>query len=93
MNDFKTHVLEGRLNKRRWVLQERALAHRTIFFTDRQTYWECGEGVKCETLTKMDKQFHRIAFRSKLAETNTSKASVGNSLTSVQSKLQFSGLV
>jgi hypothetical protein len=55
MDDFKTHVLEGPLNKRGWVLQERALAHRTIFFTDRQTYWECGEGVRCETLTKMDK--------------------------------------
>lgn len=55
MDDFKTHVLEGPLNKRGWVLQERALAHRTIFFTDRQTYWECDEGVRCETLTKMDK--------------------------------------
>jgi serine/threonine protein kinase len=55
MDDFKTHVLEGPLNKRGWVLQERALAHRTIFFTDKQTYWECGEGVRCETLTKMDK--------------------------------------
>ncbi|KAK3346547.1 hypothetical protein B0T25DRAFT_583715 [Lasiosphaeria hispida] len=25
----------------------------TIFFTERQTYWECGDGVRCETLTKM----------------------------------------
>jgi hypothetical protein len=55
MDDFNTHVLDGPLSKRGWVLQERALAHRTIFFTDRQTYWECGEGVRCETLIKMDK--------------------------------------
>jgi len=55
MDDFNAHVLEGPLSKRGWVLQERALAHRTIFFTDRQTYWECGEGVRCETLTKMEK--------------------------------------
>jgi hypothetical protein len=35
--------------------QERALARRTIYFTDMQTYWECGGGVRCETLTKMHK--------------------------------------
>jgi hypothetical protein len=55
MDDFNADVLEGPLSKRGWVLQERALAHRTIFFTDRQTYWECGEGVRCETLTRMEK--------------------------------------
>jgi hypothetical protein len=55
MDDFNAHVLEGPLSKRGWVLQERALARRTIFFTDRQTYWECGEGIRCETLTKIHK--------------------------------------
>jgi hypothetical protein len=55
MDDFKAHVLESPLSKRGWVLQERALARRTIYFTDRQTYFECGDGVRCETLTKMDK--------------------------------------
>ncbi len=55
MDDFKAHVLDGPLSKRGWVMQERALAHRTIFFTDTQTYWECGEGIRCETMTKMDK--------------------------------------
>ncbi|KAI0532296.1 hypothetical protein GGR58DRAFT_507576 [Xylaria digitata] len=43
----------GELNKRGWVLQERALARRTIHFTSEQAYWECGEGIRCETLTKM----------------------------------------
>jgi Heterokaryon incompatibility protein (HET) len=55
IDDFNQHVLEGSLNKRGWVLQERALAHRTIYFTNKQTYWECGGGVRCETLTKMQK--------------------------------------
>lgn len=55
IDDFNQHVLEGHLNKRGWVLQERVLAHRTIYFTNKQTYWECGEGVRCETLTKMHK--------------------------------------
>jgi hypothetical protein len=53
IDDFKTHVLDGGLNARGWVMQEHALARRTIFFTDHQTYWECGEGVWCETMIKM----------------------------------------
>jgi hypothetical protein len=55
IEDFKAHVLEGDLCRRGWVLQERALARRTIFFTERQTYWECGHGIRCETLVKMTK--------------------------------------
>jgi hypothetical protein len=55
IDDFNQHVLEGPLNKRGWVLQERVLAHRTIYLTNYQTYWECGEGVRCETFTKMEK--------------------------------------
>jgi hypothetical protein len=55
IDDFDGHVLNGHLHKRGWVLQEHALARRTIFFTEHQTYWECGDGVRCETLTKMNK--------------------------------------
>jgi hypothetical protein len=55
IDDFNQDVLESPLNKRAWVMQERALSHRTIYFTKRQTYWECGEGVRCETLTRMEK--------------------------------------
>lgn len=55
MDDFNNDVLESPLSKRGWVLQERALARRTIYFTDSQTYWECGRGVRSEMLTKMDK--------------------------------------
>ncbi|KAK3898301.1 heterokaryon incompatibility protein-domain-containing protein [Staphylotrichum tortipilum] len=44
IDNFDQHVLEGGLNRRAWVLQERALARRTVYFTERQTYWECGHG-------------------------------------------------
>ncbi|KAF4994555.1 hypothetical protein FDECE_13078 [Fusarium decemcellulare] len=53
IDDFQHDVIEGPLNQRGWVLQERVLARRTIYFTEKQTYWECGQGVRCETLTKM----------------------------------------
>ncbi|KAK0112050.1 hypothetical protein ONS96_001310 [Cadophora gregata f. sp. sojae] len=35
MDDFDSHVLHGPLSERGWEMQERALARRTIFFTDR----------------------------------------------------------
>ena len=39
----------------RWVLQERALARRTIYFAENQTYFECGRGIQCESMTNMHK--------------------------------------
>ncbi|RDW87216.1 hypothetical protein BP5796_02910 [Coleophoma crateriformis] len=59
-NDFVRDVLHSPLARRGWVLQERALARRTIFFTKTQMYWECGDGVQCETLAKLKND--RIAF-------------------------------
>ena len=55
VDDFDQHVLKSPLSKRGWVMQERVLSHRTIYFTDKQTYWQCGEAVRCETLTRMEK--------------------------------------
>lgn len=55
IDDFDYFVLQSRLNQRGWVLQERALARRTIYFTSEQSFWECGRGVRCETQTKMNK--------------------------------------
>lgn len=55
LNDFSGHVDGSEINSRGWVLQERALARRTIHFTSSQTYWECGSGVRCETLMRMNK--------------------------------------
>lgn len=53
VDDFERDVEQGPLNQRGWVLQERALARRTIYFTENQTYWECGKGIRCETLSKL----------------------------------------
>ena len=55
IEDFRGHVLQGALHRRGWVLQEHALARRTVFFTEHQTYWQCGHGVRCETMVKMKK--------------------------------------
>jgi hypothetical protein len=55
IDNFSKDVIQGSLNKRGWVLQERALARRTIYFTQNQTYFECGCGVRCETLVRMHK--------------------------------------
>ncbi|VUC30666.1 unnamed protein product, partial [Clonostachys rosea] len=52
-DDFDLHVLKGPLNQRGWVLQEHALARRTIYFTDHQMYFECGQGVRCETMSRI----------------------------------------
>jgi hypothetical protein len=54
VDDFDHDVDEAGLNQRGWVLQERVLSTRTIHFTATQTYWECGMGVRCETLTRME---------------------------------------
>ncbi|KAI8625091.1 hypothetical protein F5Y19DRAFT_479965 [Xylariaceae sp. FL1651] len=53
IDDFQTHVEDAVLNTRAWVLQERALSRRTIHFTSTQVYWECGQGVHCETLAQL----------------------------------------
>ncbi|KAK4205416.1 hypothetical protein QBC40DRAFT_336097 [Triangularia verruculosa] len=57
IDDFNGDVLQGPLNQRGWVLQEHALARRTIFYTEKQTYWECGEGVMCESMMRMRNTF------------------------------------
>ncbi|GAW21861.1 hypothetical protein ANO14919_113870 [Xylariales sp. No.14919] len=53
IDNFAGDVEEGTLNTRGWVLQERALSHRIIHFTSNQIYWECGDGVHCETLAQL----------------------------------------
>ncbi|KAI0095921.1 heterokaryon incompatibility protein-domain-containing protein [Daldinia grandis] len=53
IDDFHGEIEEGGLNQRGWVLQERALSRRTIYFGEKQLYWECGWGVRCETLTRI----------------------------------------
>ncbi|KAK0750666.1 heterokaryon incompatibility protein-domain-containing protein [Schizothecium vesticola] len=56
VDDFRGDVEHAGLSRRGWVLQERALARRTIHFSSGQTYWECGRGIHCETLTLLNNQ-------------------------------------
>lgn len=53
LDDFENDVLDGPLNDRGWVMQELATARRTMFFASNQTYFQCGQGVRCETLSKL----------------------------------------
>ena len=53
MDDFNNDVEKAQLNTRAWVMQERVLSRRTIHFSNNQIYWECGEGVYCENLTRL----------------------------------------
>ncbi|KAI1281190.1 heterokaryon incompatibility protein-domain-containing protein [Xylaria sp. FL0933] len=46
IDDFFQDVEQSELNQRGWVLQERALSRRTIYFTERQSYWECDTDLK-----------------------------------------------
>jgi hypothetical protein len=55
IDDFQKDVEQGVLSTRGWVLQERALSRRTIHFTSTQVYWECGQGIQCETLAQLRK--------------------------------------
>ncbi len=55
IDDFKRDVEESVLSTRGWVFQERALSRRTIHFTKSQLYWECGEGIRSETLNRLFK--------------------------------------
>ncbi|KAH8663694.1 heterokaryon incompatibility protein-domain-containing protein [Tricladium varicosporioides] len=52
-DDFEKDVEAAELNKRAWVVQERLLSRRIVHFSAKQTYWECGEGIYCGNLTRM----------------------------------------
>ncbi|KAK8024695.1 hypothetical protein PG990_002518 [Apiospora arundinis] len=54
IDNFRDDVEGSVLASRGWVFQERALSRRTIHFTSTQLYWECGKGVHCETLGKLN---------------------------------------
>lgn len=66
IDNFHRDVENAELNKRGWVLQERALSRRTIHFTSVQAYWECGgDGVRCETLSKLQKSVYLPGYKPK----------------------------
>jgi hypothetical protein len=53
IDDFDEDVGKAKLNTRAWVMQESVLAKRIIHFSAKQIYWECGEGIYCENLTRL----------------------------------------
>ncbi|KAK8123117.1 hypothetical protein PG984_011787 [Apiospora sp. TS-2023a] len=53
IDNFHKHVEASVLNSRGWVFQERALSRRILHFTSVQMYWECGHGIRCETLARL----------------------------------------
>lgn len=55
IDNFRADVENSVLSSRGWVFQERALSRRTIYFTSTQIYWECGNGIVCETLAQLRK--------------------------------------
>ncbi|KAF6825561.1 heterokaryon incompatibility protein [Colletotrichum plurivorum] len=42
---------------RGWVLQERLLAPRVLYFGSRQAYWECRQGHRCEMAPEMTNEW------------------------------------
>jgi hypothetical protein len=49
---FESDIENGELSRRGWILQERALARRTIYFTGEQIHWECGSTIWSKTEDK-----------------------------------------
>lgn len=47
---WETEVRRAPLNQRAWVVQERLLAPRTLYFGKNQLFWECRELHACEVL-------------------------------------------
>ena len=53
--NVREDVNKSNLNSRGWVFQERYLSPRILHFAKSQVYWECGAGVHCETLARLQK--------------------------------------
>ncbi|KAF7918450.1 uncharacterized protein EAE98_009693 [Botrytis deweyae] len=46
---WEKHVVHAPVNSRAWVLQERMLSPRVLYFAENQTFWDCFEKQACET--------------------------------------------
>jgi Heterokaryon incompatibility protein (HET) len=47
--EFPQRMVRMPLWNRAWAVQERILPRRTIFFTTKEVFWECDNGLVCET--------------------------------------------
>lgn len=66
-DDFQRDVVESPLSTRAWVIQERALARRSIILSHNQIYWECSDGIRCESMSKLIKYVTKISFADRLS--------------------------
>ncbi|KAI1744423.1 hypothetical protein F4680DRAFT_224058 [Xylaria scruposa] len=53
IENFAKDVEKSYMNSCGWVFQERALSRRTIHFSKTQVYFEHGQGIRYETMTKL----------------------------------------
>lgn len=49
---WDSHVKQAPLSQRAWVVQERILSPRSLYFCEGQLFWECREQHACECLPK-----------------------------------------
>jgi hypothetical protein len=70
---YSSLVMEGPLNKRGWVLQERYLSRRTVHFTSDRLFWECRQTTLEEGLTNANspdwlpmREFHLSSLQEKI---------------------------
>lgn len=47
-NRFRDAVLKGPLNRRAWVLQERSLSPRILYYTNDGLFWECENAIRMD---------------------------------------------
>ena len=69
IDDFDEDVGKAKLNTRAWVMQEAVLSRRIIHFSANQVYWECGEGVYCENLVRLNRYDSRPVTRGSFIDT------------------------
>jgi hypothetical protein len=50
---WQKNVEESPLNRRAWVCQERILSTRTLYFGEKQCFWECSQKRACELFPKV----------------------------------------
>lgn len=62
VGDFYRDVSEAELNKRAWVLQERALSRKTLHSTNTQVCWECGRHLFCKTPTELRNSLREFLY-------------------------------
>lgn len=62
IDDFNNDAECTLLNTRAWVMQERVLSRRTIYFAANQVYFECGQKIYCENFVRLQSSYRNEFF-------------------------------